>query len=49
MQYAEKLLNTHSTNLPRPAKEIASELVYKYKDHGFVIDKAERKKYLVIK
>ncbi len=41
MQYAEKLLLTHSDNLPRTAKEIAYELVYKYKDHGFVIDKSE--------
>lgn len=40
-QYAEKLLETHSENLPRRAKEIANELVYKYKDHGFVIDRAE--------
>jgi hypothetical protein len=40
-QYAEKLLDTHSDNLPRRAKEIAHELVYKYKDHGFVIDRAE--------
>ena len=40
-QYAEKLLDTHANNLPRPAKEIAMELVYKYKDHGFVIDRAE--------
>ena len=41
MQYAEKLLNTHSSDLPREAKVIADELVYKYKDHGFVIDKSE--------
>jgi hypothetical protein len=41
MQYAEKLLLTHSESMPRPAKEIAYELVYKYKDHGFVIDKSE--------
>lgn len=41
MQYAEKLLMTHSDNLPRKAREIAEELVYKYKDHGFVIDKTE--------
>lgn len=41
MQYAEKLLNTHPANLPKPARDIALELVYKYKDHGFVIDKAE--------
>lgn len=41
MQYAEKLLLTHNTNLPKPAKNIATDLVYKYKDHGFVIDKTE--------
>ena len=41
MQYAENLLSTHQNNLPRLAKEIAEELVYKYKDHGFVIDTAE--------
>lgn len=41
VQYAEKLLDTHSENLPRKAKEIANELVYKYKDHNFVIDRAE--------
>lgn len=41
MQYAENLLSTHNQNLPRPAKEIAEELVYKYKDHGFVIDTDE--------
>lgn len=40
-QYAEKLLDTHADNLPRKAKEIALELVYKYKDHSFVIDRAE--------
>ncbi len=41
MQYAENLLSTHNQNLPRQAKEIAEELVYKYKDHGFVIDTDE--------
>jgi ClpP class serine protease len=41
MQYAEKLLLTHAENLPKLAKDIAEDLVYKYKDHGFVIDKAE--------
>ncbi len=41
MQYAEKLLSTHSITLPRSPKEIAFDLVYRYKDHGFVIDKAE--------
>lgn len=40
-QYAERLLETHNENLPRNAKEIALELVYKYKDHGFVIDRSE--------
>ena len=40
-QYAEKLLHTHTENLERAEKEIAEELVYKYKDHGFVIDRAE--------
>jgi len=40
-QYAEKLLHTHADNLKRSEKEIAEELVYKYKDHGFVIDRAE--------
>lgn len=40
-QYAEKLLLTHKGNLKRSEKEIANELVYKYKDHGFVIDRAE--------
>ena len=40
-QYAEKLLSTHKENLKRSELEIAKELVYKYKDHGFVIDRAE--------
>lgn len=46
LQYAERLLQTHSSNLPREAKQIAYELVYTYKDHGFVIDKNEAKKIL---
>ncbi|WP_293298867.1 hypothetical protein [Pedobacter sp. UBA4863] len=46
MQYAENLLNTHSYNLPKPSEEIAFELVYKYKDHGYVIDKSEAVKIL---
>ncbi|HKR04492.1 MAG TPA: hypothetical protein VJY62_07635 [Bacteroidia bacterium] len=41
MQYAEKLLATHADRLPKSPKEIAYELVYKYKDHTFVIDKSE--------
>lgn len=46
MQYAENLLSTHAENLPREASIIANELVYKYKDHGFVIDKSEALKIL---
>ena len=45
-QYAENLLITHPNNLPKEAKAIAHELVYKYKDHGFVIDKSEAVKIL---
>jgi len=41
MQYAEKLLSTHANVLAKTPKEIANELVYKYKDHSFVIDKSE--------
>jgi hypothetical protein len=40
-QYAERLLSTHSSNLPREASAIANDLVYAYKDHSFVIDKTE--------
>jgi len=46
MQYAENLLNTHNENLPKDANVIANELVYKYKDHGYVIDKSEALKIL---
>ncbi len=45
-QYAENLLNTHIHNLPKEASLIADELVYKYKDHSFVIDKSEAEKIL---
>jgi len=41
MQYAEKLLNTHSNSLSNSPSEIATKLVYGYKDHDFVIDKTE--------
>lgn len=41
VQYAEKLLITHSKNLISSPTDIANKLVYDYKDHGFVIDKAE--------
>lgn len=40
-QYAERLLNLHPSHLKRKPAEIAKTLVYSYKDHGFVIDKAE--------
>lgn len=40
-QYAEKLLKTHSDNLKSSPSKIAKDLVYSYKDHGFVIDKTE--------
>jgi ClpP class serine protease len=40
-QYAEKLLKTHSKNLNSSPSKIAKDLVYSYKDHGFVIDKTE--------
>lgn len=41
LQYSERLLETHEDKLPKKPKEIAFDLVYKYKDHGFVIDKEE--------
>lgn len=41
MQYAERLLSTHSSALKNTPAEIAEKLVYGYKDHGFVIDKRE--------
>lgn len=43
-QYAQRLLE--GKNTPRPIVEIAHALVYEYKDHSFVIDKDEAKKYL---
>jgi ClpP class serine protease len=47
LQYAQKLLETHADKLPRSAEKIAYELVYTYKDHGFVIDKSMLSHYLV--
>lgn len=41
MQYAEKLLESNSSKLPKSASAIAHDLVYAYKDHGFVLDKNE--------
>jgi len=41
VQYAERLLKLHSENVSGKPEEIARDLVYSYKDHGFVIDKGE--------
>jgi hypothetical protein len=41
LQYADRLLETHSASLPRKTKDVAFDLVYKYKDHGFVVDREE--------
>ena len=40
-QYAERLLGTHGQDLVTKPDTIAQNLVYTYKDHGFVIDKTE--------
>lgn len=45
VQYAERLLSTKSALTIRAA-QIARELVYEYKDHGFVIDLDEAQKHL---
>lgn len=44
VQYAEKLLVANEEKLSKNAKNIAQDLVYSYKDHGFVLDKNEAKK-----
>ncbi len=44
-QYAERLLATKS-GLPAAAAAVARDLVYEYKDHGFVIDIAEARAHL---
>lgn len=41
MQYAEKLLTPKESKLPKSSGSIAYDLVYSYKDHGFVLDKNE--------
>jgi membrane-bound ClpP family serine protease len=41
VQYAERLLKARSNSVQREARDIAHDLVYKYKDHGFVIDARE--------
>jgi len=44
MQYAQRLLN--DKKLPHEQSVVANTFVYEYKDHSFVIDKEEAKKYL---
>lgn len=44
MQYAEKLLASNENKLPHQINKIAYDLVYNYKDHGFVLDKNESMK-----
>jgi len=41
VQYAERLLISHKEKLPTSPDVIANKLVYEYKDHDFVIEKAE--------
>jgi hypothetical protein len=43
-QYAQRLLEDKTP--PKEIQEIAHAFVYEYKDHSFVIDKEEAKKYL---
>lgn len=40
-QYAEKLLALHADALSQSPKSIAQDLVYTYKDHGFILEKGE--------
>jgi hypothetical protein len=41
VQYAERLLQLHRADLVETPAKIAKDLVYSYKDHGFVIDVQE--------
>lgn len=41
VQYAERLLQPHAADLGQAPEKIAKDLVYSYKDHGFIIDKQE--------
>ena len=41
VQYADRLLQPHADSLGQQPAKIAKDLVYSYKDHGFVIDKQE--------
>ena len=45
VQYAVRLLSTKDSR-PKTPKEVATELVHEYKDHGFVIDIDEAKMHL---
>lgn len=40
-QYAERLINARKIPIQRKPSDVANDLVYKYKDHGFVIDSNE--------
>lgn len=40
-QYAERLINARVIPIQRKPSDVANDLVYKYKDHGFVIDSNE--------
>ena len=44
MQYASRLLGNRT--YPKSIEEIAKNFVYEYKDHSFVVDKDEAKKFL---
>jgi len=41
VQYAVRLLRPHEINLGQTPDKIAKDLVYSYKDHGFVIEREE--------
>jgi hypothetical protein len=41
VQYAERLLHSHVAELGQAPEKISRDLVYSYKDHGFVIDREE--------
>ena len=46
VKYATMLLDTHRDGLPKKPEMIAYSLVYRFKDHGFVIDKGEAQRIL---
>jgi membrane-bound ClpP family serine protease len=46
VQYAQRLLENKTLPKGKTALDIAKDLVYSYKDHGFVIDQNEAKKHL---